>query len=250
MRENHVISYMPVWEKHLEMFEELGLDDARRGRLMTMMMKYHFYGEQPEELDSELMAIWFFIRRDLDSARKQYMQSVENGKKAAAKRKKTGQEEAEETRRNPEEAEQTRNNPEATITRTESRTESTTRSGTNTGTGTKSGSAPAGAGICAREKAYGEYGWVKLTDQQYHSLQSQMGDVVLGKCIHYIDRSAQSTGNGHRWKDWHLMLRRCYEEGWYLPTDRKATHRKTVPQGASGELGEAELEAIRRVLAE
>lgn len=262
------MTYMPIWEKHLNMFEEIGLEDAQRGRLITMMMEYHFRGEQPEELEPELKAIWFFLRQDLDAARRQYMQSVENGKKGAEKRRAATRKQAGTSRSKPEEAgtsqneleqaETSQSKPEEAITRTRtgsrtgSRTESRTRteSGTRTEsrTETETGSAPADAGVSAEQRAYGEFGWVKLTDRQYRQLQAKMGEQTLETCIRYIDRSAQSTGNCNRWKDWYLVLSRCYEEGWHEP--RRYPHTDPIPKGASGHLGEAELEAIRRVLSE
>ena len=256
--EEQRVTYMPIWEKHLNMFEEIGLEDAQRGRLITMMMEYHFRGEQPEELEPELKAIWFFLRQDLDAARRQYIQAVENGKKGGRKKKA----EPEETQKNPEvtqkNPEVTEPNPEKPITRTrtgtrtgsrtESRTESRTGTESGTRTETETGSAPADAGVSAEQRAYGEFGWVKLTDRQYRQLQAKMGEQTLETCIRYIDRSAQSTGNCNRWKDWYLVLSRCYEEGWHEP--RRYPHTDPIPKGASGHLGEAELEAIRRVLSE
>lgn len=65
----------------------------------------------------------------------------------------------------------------------------------------------------ARRK-YGQYGWVKLTEDEYNRLLSDLGQAELDRCIQYIDESAQGNGNKNRWKDWNLVLRRCHREGW------------------------------------
>ena len=63
-------------------------------------------------------------------------------------------------------------------------------------------------------KKFGEYGWVKLTEDEYNRLLSDLGQAELDRCIQYIDESAQGNGNKNRWKDWNLVLRRCHREGW------------------------------------
>ena len=45
----------------------------------------------------------------------------------------------------------------------------------------------------------GEYGWVKLTDEEFERLRHELGDVELQRCIAYIDESAQATGNKNKW---------------------------------------------------
>ena len=62
--------------------------------------------------------------------------------------------------------------------------------------------------------AHGEYGWVKLTDEQYQKLQNDLGQTELDRCIQYVDESAQSTGNKNKWKDWNLVVRKCNRDGW------------------------------------
>lgn len=59
-----------------------------------------------------------------------------------------------------------------------------------------------------------QYGWVKLTDEQYHRLISEFGQHETSRAIAYVDESAQSTGNKNKWKDWNLVIRKCIREGW------------------------------------
>lgn len=62
--------------------------------------------------------------------------------------------------------------------------------------------------------SYGQYGWVKLTDEQYADLTQELGQTELDRCIAYLDESAQATGNKNRWQDWDLMLRKCHRGNW------------------------------------
>lgn len=66
------------------------------------------------------------------------------------------------------------------------------------------------------KKSFGEFGWVKLTDEEYHRLVNDLGEAEVKRCIAYIDESAQSTGNRNKWRDWNLVIRKCSREGWGL----------------------------------
>ena len=81
----------------------------------------------------------------------------------------------------------------------------------------------------------GEYGWVKLTDEEFERLRHELGDVELQRCIAYIDESAQATGNKNKWKDWNLVIRKCSRDGWGL-SRRQAPRSST--EGAMGDLQE------------
>lgn len=101
----------------------------------------------------------------------------------------------------------------------------------------------------AARKSYGEFGWAKLTDEDYRRLLNDLGEAEVKRCIAYIDESAQSTRNKNKWRDWNLVVRRCAKDGWGLDNHTRYSRQK-VPMGATGVLGEAELEAIQRVLKE
>lgn len=60
----------------------------------------------------------------------------------------------------------------------------------------------------------GEYGWVKIKQDEYNRLISDYGESEVKRAIRYIDESAQSSGNKNKWKDWNLVVRRCIREGW------------------------------------
>ena len=63
-------------------------------------------------------------------------------------------------------------------------------------------------------KSYGKFGWVKLTDEEYHRLLNDFGEAEVKRCIAYVDESAQTTGNKNKWRDWNLVVRKCHREGW------------------------------------
>lgn len=71
-----------------------------------------------------------------------------------------------------------------------------------------------------KRTGYGQYGWVKLTEEQYSKLLKDLGETELERCIAYVDESAQSNGNKNRWKDWNLVIRRCHRDGWGLGKER------------------------------
>ena len=65
-------------------------------------------------------------------------------------------------------------------------------------------------------KQYGQYGWVKLSEQEYLQLSNDLGENEVKRCIAYLDESAQSTGNKNKWRDWNLVIRRCNRDRWGL----------------------------------
>ena len=68
----------------------------------------------------------------------------------------------------------------------------------------------------APQKTYGEFGWVKLTDDEFNRLSNDLGEAEVRRCIAYVDESAQTTGNKNKWKDWNLVVRKCHNQGWGL----------------------------------
>ncbi|MDY4507916.1 MAG: hypothetical protein SPD95_04240, partial [Candidatus Faecousia sp.] len=70
-------------------------------------------------------------------------------------------------------------------------------------------------------KSYGEFGWVKLTDDEYNRLLNDLGEAEVKRCIAYVDESAQATGNKNKWRDWNLVVRKCHKQGWGLNQQQK-----------------------------
>lgn len=70
-------------------------------------------------------------------------------------------------------------------------------------------------------KSYGEFGWVKITDDEFNRLLNDLGEAEVKRCIAYVDESAQATGNKNRWRDWNLVVRKCHKQGWGMNQQQK-----------------------------
>jgi hypothetical protein len=228
------VEYFPIWRRYLPLIRNAGLSKLEMADLFMAMMEYQFEGKYPEELSDKLQVFWTFIRPDLDHARERYETAVRNGRKGGRKK----QSKPEETTENQIEG----------ISISESISESIPESISISESKEKPAS-KAEADLSSSQKAYGEYGWVKLSDAQYLQLRRTMGDTELAKCIAYIDESAQSTGNRNRWVDWYAVLKRCYQKRWHENQPRYS-RKEEIPKGASGVLGPIELDAIQKLLAE
>lgn len=107
---------------------------------------------------------------------------------------------------------------------------------------------------------YGEYGWVRLSGEEYSRLLADLGETELNRCIRYVDESAQSNGNKNKWKDWNLVLRKCHRNRWGLESTYKQAGRSSAiataeaqtrqVQAGSDGLGDFERAAIRRMMSE
>lgn len=122
---------------------------------------------------------------------------------------------------------QTKANEADTVTVTDTVTDTVTGTVTDTATDTEKestgafGGPPAAApptlAPCSVKPArikHGQYGWVKLTDEEYSRLSNDLGEPEVKRCIAYVDESAQSNGNKNKWRDWNLVLRKCARNGW------------------------------------
>lgn len=177
-------------------------DDAERGRLFTAMLKYSMTGEDPELRGNERF-LWPAIKAKIDESKKSYENTCAKNKKNINKRYDKVSDDTTVYGRIPDDTtvyDRIPNIP--------------TRTGTITGTGTITETETETETIRERTHAHGEYGWVKLTDEQYQRLLTDLGQEELDRCIKYVDESAQSTGNRNKWKDWNLTVRKCHRDGW------------------------------------
>ena len=176
-----------VYHELLKWLEPYG--DAERGRLFTAMLKYSLTGEAPGLSGSERY-IWPAVQDKIDKDREAYETKCKQLQANATRSKQML--------------------PDATIS-------------APTETETKLNQTETKPIVSTGEKAHarGEYGWVKLTDQQYSRLLEDLGEEELARCIRYIDESAQSSGNKNKWSDWNLVVRRCHREGWGLGPSRQ-----------------------------
>ena len=116
------------------------------------------------------------------------------------------------------------------------------QSNTNPNTNPNTNSAPARADIPAQREKYGQYGWVRLTQEEYSKLLTDLGEAELRRCIEYVDESAQGNGNKNRWKDWNLVIRKCHRDGWGLNRQGKP---KQIYSSYTGHEGPTEEEYQR-----
>lgn len=86
----------------------------------------------------------------------------------------------------------------------------------------------------------GQYGWVRLTDEEMDRLTRDLGPDELARCITYVDEAAQTTGNKNKWKDWNLVIRKCSKGRWGLERTSAPVGgtRKSASQGAAEDLRE------------
>lgn len=215
------IPYVCLYSSYLESVAPFS--EAERGRLLTAMLVYAVRGEEVR-LPGNERYLWPTIKSQIDRDAAAYRDRCEknrdNGKKGGRPEKRSVFEKPKEKEKENEK-------------KNEKEKESILRPG----------AAPAEA----EKTVYGKFGWIRLSAQEHARLLGELGQAELDRCIAYIDESAQSTGNKNHWLDWEVVLRRCHTNGWGL--ERRA-QRQEIPKGASGRLGEAELEAIARVLRE
>ena len=93
-----------------------------------------------------------------------------------------------------------------------------------------------GRSLTAAEERYAQ-GWLDMgTDEEMIAMA--------------YERTCLNTG-GLNWAYMNKILQRWHEQGFHTAEDvRNGDHKGSVPKGASGQLGQAELEAIQRVLRE
>lgn len=169
------------------------LPDKERLIMYDAIADYGF-GNDPGELPPVLKQFFRLMIPSIDGSIRFEEKQRENGKKGGRPRKKT-QNNPTETQKNPDESQ-----PEPTG---------------NLAIAVDVANAIANAKPPhTRQQSFGQYGWVKLTGDQYRKLLDDLGQAELERCIRYIDESAQSSGNKNRWRDWNLVIRRCSRERW------------------------------------
>lgn len=172
-------------------------DDAARAKAYDAICQYALYGTE-EDIDSlpDMAAIAYeLIKPNLDASRKK----AENGKLGGAKKQSKSKSEANDKQ------EQTENKKEKEKeNKKENKIEREKESYIDS---ERKRSAPS-------RESFGQYGWVKLTEEEHNRLINEYGLSEVQRAIAYIDESAQSTGNKNKWKDWNLVVRKCIRDGW------------------------------------
>lgn len=176
-------------------------DDAARAKAYDAICQYALYGTE-EDIDSlpDMAAIAYeLIKPNLDASRKK----AENGKLGGAKKQSKSKPEAKDKQEqtgNKKENENEKENKNKKENKIEREKESYIDS-------ERKRSAPS-------RESFGQYGWVKLTEEEHSRLINEYGLSEVQRAIAYIDESAQSTGNKNKWKDWNLVVRKCIRDGW------------------------------------
>lgn len=68
---------------------------------------------------------------------------------------------------------------------------------------------------------YGNYGWIKLTDNEYQKLINDFGETYAKQVIDRIDEYVQSNGNKNKYKDFNLVIRKAIRDKWSCLKDIK-----------------------------
>ncbi len=83
---------------------------------------------------------------------------------------------------------------------------------------------------------YGEYGWVRLSDDEHSRLLAALGEEELQRCITYVDESAQKNHNRNKWTDWNLVIRHCHRDAWYKNRKTEQPQRPSASADAMDDL--------------
>ena len=219
------------------------LQDADKGRLFWAMLEYGNSGVMPVFDDLALEMAWEFVKPKLDKDCEEYNRTVLKRQYATfcRDRKKKGESEITFDEWLKVYANQMISSDITWYPTTA--TASTTSTTTTTATATTT-TADALAKI-KDDFFSGKMGQgaVVLSHEQVEDLLRRMG---VDSFVFYVDK----LGDFIIQNDAHVNS--CYEtiQKWWMQDAPLRNRRKTVPKGASGQLGEAELAAIRRALAE
>lgn len=191
------LEYFPCYHSYRKKCEKL--TDQELGRLFRALMLFSETGEQQELAGRESIA-FDFIAEDITRAKEAYEVKCQKNAENAAKRHQQSYANASERYQLQADDSETCQNKTKTKEKNKEKEIAIAISE----------STPARA---AKMK-YGVYGWVKLTQEEYNKLLSDLGETELIRCITYIDESAQKSGNKNKWKDWNLVIRNCHRDGW------------------------------------
>lgn len=183
-----------------------------KGRLFEAILDYAEFGAVPD-VDGTLGVAWDFIQPKIDRDGERYDKQIEQKQYAAFSReiKKQG--------KNPIPFDEWKALSDYERCRlvsgdTERYPTTTTTSSTTNNKENVADKPP--TPTKAPKNSYGEFGWVKLTDDEFNRLSNDLGEAEFRRCIAYVDESAQTTGNKNKWKDWNLVVRKCHNQGWGL----------------------------------
>lgn len=192
--------YFNAYHSILEAMEPL--NDAERGRLFTALLVYSSTGAV-EKLGGNERFVFPGLRSQIDRDIKKYddycLQQSENGKKGGRPPKANESQKTQPFFEKPKKANEKEKDKEKAKTKDKE---------------SKADQPP--VPTKSTKKSFGDFGWVRLTDDEYNRLLNDLGEAEVKRCIAYVDESAQTTGNKNKWRDWNLVLRKCHRQGWGL----------------------------------
>ena len=194
------LEYFPCYHSYFKKCEKL--TDQELGRLFRALLKYSETGERQELAGRESIA-FDFIADDIDRAKQSYDDRCKTNRENVKKRY---------------DGTTVYDGIQSYTTVYESYQNKDKDKDKNK----NKDNSPNGESIPAHAKhrTYGQYGWVRLTDDEYKRLLDEFGEVELLRCINYVDESAQATGNKNKWKDWNLVIRKCHRQNWGVSADK------------------------------
>ena len=232
------------------------LPDADKGRLLVAMLEYGQSGTVPE-FDGMLALAWEFAKPKMDRDNEEYNRTVLKRQYATfcRDRKKKGEPDI-----SFEEWMITIDNQSNQVIPHDTKWYPTTTTSPATSTITSRSITTAAAVSTTETDAFaaaadrkvkvlgGELGKnvVFLSDEQFDDLLDKMD---LETFNYYVEKLANFIiKNGAHVKNHYETLLKWWKED--SAVHKHSSHKKEVPKGASGKLGQAELEAIQRVLAD
>lgn len=235
------------------------LPDADKGRLLVAMLEYGQSRTVPE-FDGMLALAWGFVKPKIDKDESEYNLSVLRRQYATVCRERKRKGEPEITFDEWLKANGDHDNQKASMvtndnqwypttsttpsTPTNTSTPTTTAAAATTST-TENAAATAERNVTVLGGSLGK-DVVFLSEAQIGDLLDMMGVVTFD---HYVDKlSAFIIKNGAHVKNHYETILKWWREDGAVPARNK--HTDEIPKGASGNLGQAELEAIQRVLSE
>lgn len=233
------------------------LPDAEKGRLLVAMLEYGQSGTVPE-FDGMLALAWGFVKPKIDKDSEEYKRTVLKRQYATfcRDRKKKGEPDiafdewlitygdqmyqviSSDIKWHP-----TTTTDTSTTPSTNTSTSTTTAAAATTDTTEDAAAADSNLKVVGGELGKNV---VFLSDSQMGDLLEKLGIEAFD---HYVEKLANFIikNNAHVKNHYETILKWWKEDG---TVSQQSTHTNNVPKGASGRLGQAELEAIQRVLAD
>lgn len=196
------------------------MSDADKLETLLAICDYALYGEEPKLKGAMPRAVYTIAKPSIDVAQAKRTSGKRGGR--PPKRKTNGFEEKNHWF----------SENESTDTDTDTGTDTDTEAGTDAPAEPTAPVPPADKVKKPVRKEYGQYGWVKLSDEEYNRLLNDLGETEVKRCIAHVDESAQSSGNKNRWRDWNLVIRRCHRDHWGSGTVAGKPNARSVPSDA------------------